>query len=550
VRRLHQKSTQGDGDGSNRKMQATDSMEDLMDIWKEMLPDLMNTFANADGASPAGEEDLPGLTRDDIVSAEGEEVVTPDATLTMMPSDLQSQSPSDVPSMIPSDIPSMAPSELPIPSEEFPSMVRSDVPTTWSMSGNPTNLSTDGSREIVTSPMGSSSDVSGIPSLLPSDMPSMMPSDMPSDEDNEFVEAGDQDILFPDSDIPSDMPSSMPSDMPSLAPMSWEDLDEDALDPNNTYFCPNTGRVVDSPTRDILYSYRLELMEEDTELSNITAAIENRIQVELTSGTETVCNATDMYLEDVVAITADPLDIPAAVCGVFTETTGDGACSYVSGRMRIALTPDGVADPMVEAGVYCRTLDMVRIFLDSGIIEEEMPEVAMVQSTILGQLVPSFCSDFIPNETIAMDDSLFEGEGEEDETEEADAGDRGVDVVDVVPASENESKSETGDDTPFFVLPLTVVLSVSLALLVAFVIFKRRRNANRQHQQDEITQELMEERVDMEDSFESVSSDDVVWPKTPDSGAVFGSMSDMDGASQLASPSSASNDTEHRFDVV
>jgi len=43
-------------------------------------------------------------------------------------------------------------------------------------------------------------------------------------EDDEFSEAGDQDILFPDSDMPSDMPSMMPSDMPSLMPSDMPSL--------------------------------------------------------------------------------------------------------------------------------------------------------------------------------------------------------------------------------------------------------------------------------------------------------------------------------------
>lgn len=489
---------------------------DLMHIWKTVLPLLTNTFADPYGALPEW------WNRDDIVfSSEGEETVAAeDNTSAMMqssfPSDVPSLSPSDFPSMLPSDVPSLAPSG-------FPSILPSDFPS-----------SDGGSRGIVyeeslSSPLDSFSDVSDIPSLSPTGMPSMIPSDMPSM-----------------------IPSNMPSDMPSLAPISWTDSDSDgtALDPDKTFFCPNMGRDADAPTRDILYAYRLELIEGDTELADVIVAIENRLQVELTSGTETVCNATDMYLEDVIAVTADPLDIPAAVCGVFTETTGDGACSFISGRMRIALAPDGVGDPMVEAGVYCRTLDLIRAFLDSGIIEEEMPEVAMVRSTILDQLVPSFCSVLMPNETIAMDESIFEGEGEEDGadeedgSDEADAAERGIDVVGVV-SLENETKSRKR-----YVVPLTVVLSVSLALLVAFLIYRKRRNTTTsQHQQDEISQELMDERADMEDSFESGKSDMEAWPKTPDSGMVFGSMSEMAGSSQLASPISATNGNEYHFDM-
>ena len=415
---------------------------------------------------------------------------------------------SDVPSLSPSDQPSLAPSDRPsLATSDVPSLLPSDQPSLA-----PSDIS------VLTT--------SDVPSLLPSDQPSLAPSDMPSL-------------------LPSDIPSFQPSDYPSLAPAAWDE--DSALDPNDTHFCHTTAgsEHVDAPTMEILYSYRLELTEDGEPLFPVTSAIEGRLQEYLSTGDGSVCDSSDEQLEGVVGITATPLDVPAALCGIMAATVGTGTCTFVAGRTTVAVTTDTFGDAAAEASIYCRTLDSIRGFLDSGIIEEEMDEVAEVRSTILGGLVPAFCTvQGDDGDTISTDKDLITEEGEEEE----DGEDQGNAVI---PASEKELKSP-GDEGPSkaLVIPLTVVLGAGLAALLALVIYKRRRYA-RQGEEPRTSDEdgMGQDRyVDSQaSSLGEGGTDAEVWPPTPESGALYSiTMSEVDGMSQsmTATPTStaAGND--------
>ena len=427
--------------------------------------------------------------------------------------------PSDIPSILPSDIPSTVPSMS--PSDDVSRSLPQWEELALETRAPAANTLTSDFPSAVPSDLPS-----GLPSDMPSDMPSLLPSDIPSL-------------------LPSDIPSMLPSDFPSITPPIWGDksLNEDDVE----FVCSTNGNTADAPTRDVLYAYKLELTESGSSLEDAVAAIEKLLQVYLSTGPGSVCQADEADMGHVVGITAAPDDVPAAACDVLTERQGDGPCSYVAGRIRVAVQMDVAGDSAAEAGIYCRTLDLIRGFLDSGAIEQDLTEVARVRSAILGQLVPDFCSVDSPSDTIGAGGTLFEGQGSSGDES---GSDRGIDVdegsvpTDVAPLEQDVKKSAAAGRAAF-VVPLTVVLSITMALLVSYFVYKKRRSgSNQQQNKDEIQRDLMDQRYasqddpDVENSFASGhGSDDEAWPRTPDS-MMMRSMSEVDGASELASPAS------------
>ena len=532
--------------------------------------------ANSVPVPPMLPSDVPSTLPSDIPS------FAPSDVPSTLPSDIPSSQPSDVPSFLPSDAPSVflpssgADRSLPLESEAnavpVPTMVPSDIPSILP-SDIPSSLSSD-------VPSLLPSDIPSVlpsdtPSTLPSDMPSLSPSDIPSDaptESSGFLAQWDELGLvtrapsdypsFMPSDVPSllpsDIPSMMPSDVPSLLPSDLPSIalpewgENGVSEDDISFLCPNQDDDGGAPSRDVLYAYRLEMAEAGSSLNDAVADIEGLLGTYLSTGAGTICRADDDYLGHVVGLARSPGDVPASSCNVLTESEGEGPCSFVAGRLRVAVEMDSVGDPATEAGIYCRTLDLIREFLDSGAIEKELTEVARVSSAILGQLVPDFCSVDSAGGTIGEDGTKIDGQGGETTGDETDGGDRGIKIIDAdtgtVAASEGDSGSSLTAEKVAFVVPLTVVLSITLALLVSFFVYKKTRNIDSQPELDASKQEnVMDQRYasqeedDVEKSMaSSQGSNDEAWPLTPDS-MVMHSMSDMDGTSELASPSSATS---------
>ena len=480
-----------------------------------MVPVSSTVPSDAPSSSPSSTPVPPPTTAPIIMASDMPSLVPNADPVTSSPTTVRALAlPSDIPSLLPSDIPSLLPSDV-------PSLLPSDIPSLLP---------------------------SDIPSLLPSDIPSMMPSDVPSM-------------------LPSDVPSATPSDYPSLTPVAWEDPGEDSME--GIYYCPNTGSNIggdDATTMEVFYAYRLSLEEEDQSILPVTNAIEEHLQLYLSTGdngddndeSTTICgDGTDEYTDHaVVGVTGLPLDVPTSFCGAFDdETPGDGPCLFVSGKTNVLVSNDVSGDEVTESAIYCRTLDLIRRFLDSGVVEDELPQVAEVKSTILGTLLPDLCRvSEADGTTIEMDrDVIFGDEGgadnADDEDDEADVSADGDESNPILTASESESTNSddvAGIPAAYFIA-MMVALGAGLAAVLLVVIHKRRQRHRRQEVASDDEDE--EERILMDDGMGSEEEDDdsrsrdeqgsnaEAWPATPTTGV--GSMSEVDGASQCMTPTSS-----------
>jgi hypothetical protein len=274
--------------------------------------------------------------------------------------------------------------------------------------------------------------------MSPSDMPSLAPSDMPS--------------IAP-SDMPSLAPSDMPSDHPSISSAEWEDNNPgDDPFPEGFDVCANSGSTAEEDRADltVLYGYKLELAS-GGKVFEATRQIETKMHDSI---------KTDLCLEsDVLAISADPLDIPGALCNGGDQAAGDGPCFFIAGRMRLFIKQENILN---SAGVYCMVLEAARNYMATVNATAEFQDVVNIESTIIGSLVPTFCN------------FLSQGDSSEPETSNAAVSDSSV--TDVTSAT----KSSTSKPSKAYVLPGAVAGASCFVALVALLLIRRRRNlANR-----------------------------------------------------------------------
>jgi hypothetical protein len=94
------------------------------------------------------------------------------------------------------------------------------------------------------------------------------------------------------------------------------------------------------------------------------------------------------------------------------DKVGNGTCFYIAGRTSLIVGQDTMGD---TSAVYCKTLDKIRAYFSSGDIQSKIPEVASINSTIVGDLVPVFCKTVGSTEAAAFGES-YKDSGLENDT--------------------------------------------------------------------------------------------------------------------------------------
>lgn len=68
---------------------------------------------------------------------------------------------------------------------------------------------------------------------------------------------------------------------------------------------------------------------------------------------------------------------------------GNGTCYLVAGRTTFLIGQDATGD---TNGIYCNALESIRTYITNQDITIKISDVVAVNSTIVGSLVPTFCS--------------------------------------------------------------------------------------------------------------------------------------------------------------
>jgi hypothetical protein len=274
---------------------------------------------------------------------------------------------------------------------------------------------------------------SGESILNSSDMPSLAPSDMPS---------------YAPSDMPSLAPSDMPSDHPSISSPEWEDNNPgDDPFPDDFDVCANSGSTAEEDRADltVLYGYKLELASGGKVFEatrNIELKMHESIQTE-------ICTESD-----VLAISADPLDIPGALCNGGDQTAANGPCFFIAGRMRLFIKQENILN---SAGVYCMVLEAARNYMATVNATAEFQDVVNIESTIIGSLVPTFCN--------------FLSQADSSDPDSSNAAVTDSSASDITPATKS---SESNASNPY-VMPAAVSGASCFVVMVALLLIRRRR---------------------------------------------------------------------------